>query len=63
MIKVAGISEPDRGRRNWKKNPTARDAVCRNRRGQRLERPFAHLYETGGMLPGSVGAMAFTTGR
>jgi transposase len=57
------ISEPDRGRRNWKKHPDARDAVYRNRRrirgarglrllqlrGQRLERPFAHLYETGGM--------------
>lgn len=55
------ISEPDRGRRNWKKNPEARDAVYRNRRrirgargkrllrqrGERLERPFAHLYETG----------------
>jgi transposase len=57
------ISEPDRARRNWKKNPEARDAVYRNRRrirgargqrllrlrGERLERPFAHLYETGGM--------------
>jgi transposase len=57
------ISEPDRGRRNWKKNPEARDAVYRNRRrirrvrgkrllrqrGERLERPFAHLYETGRM--------------
>ena len=57
------ISEPDRGRRNWKKNPDARDAVYRNRRrirgprglrllrlrGERLERPFAHLYETGGL--------------
>jgi transposase len=57
------ISEPDRGRRNWTTNPTARDAVYRNRRrirgprglrllrlrGERLERPFAHLYETGGM--------------
>jgi transposase len=57
------IAEPDRGRRNWKENPTARDAVYRNRRrirgprglrllrlrGERLERPFAHLYETGGM--------------
>jgi len=57
------ISEPDRGRRNWTKNPDARDAVYRNRRrirrprglrllrlrGERLERPFAHLYETGGM--------------
>jgi len=57
------ISEPDRGRRNWKANPEARDAVYRNRRrirgargqrllrlrGERLERPFAHLYETGRM--------------
>src|SRR4030095_2352604 len=57
------ISEPDRGRRNWKDNPEARDAVYRNRRrirgprgrrllrlrGERLERPFAHLFETGGM--------------
>ena len=57
------ISESDRGRRTWKKNPEARDAVYRNRRrirgprglrllrlrGERLERPFAHLYETGGM--------------
>jgi transposase len=57
------VSEPDRGRRNWKKNREARDAVYRNRRrirgrrgqrllrlrGERLERPFAHLYETGRM--------------
>lgn len=57
------ISEPDRGRRNWKKKPEARAAVYRNRRrirgarglrllrlrGERVERPFAHLYETGGM--------------
>ena len=57
------ISEPDRGRRNWTDNPEARDAVYRNRRrirgargkrllrqrGERLERPFAHLYETGRM--------------
>jgi transposase len=57
------ISEPDRGKRNWKRNPEARDAVYRNRRrirgprglrllrlrGERLERPFAHLYETGGL--------------
>ena len=57
------ISEPDRGRRNWKDNPQARDAVHRNRRrirgprgrrlmrqrGELLERPFAHLYETGAM--------------
>ena len=26
------ISEPNRGRRNWKKDPGARDAVYRNRR-------------------------------
>jgi hypothetical protein len=26
------ISEPDRGRRNWKDHPDARDAVYRNRR-------------------------------
>jgi transposase len=57
------ISEPDRGRRNWTKHPEARAAVYRNRRrirgargqrllrqrGERLERPFAHLYETGRM--------------
>lgn len=57
------ISEPERGRRNWKDNPQARDAVHRNRRrirgprgrrlmrqrGELLERPFAHLYETGAM--------------
>lgn len=57
------ISEPDRGRRNWQDNPEAQGAVYRNRRriggvrgkrllrqrGELLERPFAHLYETGGM--------------
>jgi transposase len=57
------ISEPDRGRRSWKDKAEARDAVYRNRRrirgargkrllrqrGERLERPFAHLYETGRM--------------
>ena len=55
------ISEPDRGRRNWKGNEAVRDAVYENRRrirgergrrllrsrGERLERPFAHAYETG----------------
>ena len=59
----AYISEPDRGRRNWRGQAAARDAVYRNRRrirgargrrllrqrGERLERPFAHLYETGRM--------------
>jgi len=57
----AYISEPYRGRRNWDGKPDARDAVYRNRRrirgargkrllrdrGERLERPFAHLYRTG----------------
>jgi transposase len=55
------IAEPDRGRRRWKKNAAARDAVYANRRrihgtrglallrqrSERLERPNAHLYETG----------------
>jgi transposase len=57
------IAEPDRGRRTWKKKAAARDAVYANRRrirgtrglalqrrrSERLERPNAHLYETGGM--------------
>jgi transposase len=57
------IAEPDRGRRSWKKTPAARDAVYANRRRIRgahglallrrrseyLERPNAHLYETGGL--------------
>jgi transposase len=57
----AYISEPTRGRRNWRGKADARDAVYRNRRrirgargkrllrhrGERLERPFAHLYRTG----------------
>jgi transposase len=62
------ISEPDRGRRNWKSKPEARAAVYRNRRrirgprgqrllrlrGERLERPFAHVYETGRMRRGHL---------
>ena len=57
------IAEPDRGRRRWKKKVAARDAVYANRRrirgargltllrrrSERLERPNAHLYETGAM--------------
>jgi transposase len=57
------ISEPDRGRRNWKQQPEAQAAVYGNRRrirgehgkellrrrGELLERSFAHAYETGGM--------------
>jgi transposase len=55
------ISEPARGRRKWKGKHAARDAVYGNRRrirgargkrllrqrGERLERPFAHAYQTG----------------
>ena len=57
------IAEPNRGRRRWKNKTDARDAVYANRRrihgarghvlqrrrSERLERPNAHLYETGGM--------------
>ena len=57
------VSEPDRGGRKWKGDIKGRDAVYANRRrvrgecgrrllrmkGERLERPFAHLYRTGGM--------------
>jgi transposase len=57
------VSEPDRGRRNWKDKPAQQRAVYANRRrirgkrgkallrrrGMLLERPFAHSLETGGM--------------
>jgi transposase len=57
------IAEPDRGRRHWTNAPQAQGAVygnrrrVRGRRGQRLmrrrgeyvERSFAHVYDTGGM--------------
>ncbi len=57
------ISEPKRGRRNWRGKEDARRAVYGNRRrirgargqrllrrrGELLERPNAHCYETGGM--------------
>ena len=57
------IAEPDRGRRTWKGKAAARIAVYATRRrirgtrgralqrcrSERLERPNAHLYETGGM--------------
>ena len=57
------IAEPDRGRRDWSKHPEAQAPVRRNRRrirgargrrlmrqrGERIERSFAHLYDTGGM--------------
>ena len=55
------MSEPDRGRRRWQGKAADRAAVYANRRrirgarglrllrqrGERLERPHAHLYETG----------------
>jgi len=57
------IAEPDRGRRDWSHEPEAQAPVYRNRRrmrgargrrlmrqrGERIERSFAHLYDTGGM--------------
>jgi transposase len=56
-------SEPDRGRQKWEGQLNARDAVYANRRrirgergkrllrsrGEKLERTFAHCYETGAM--------------
>src|SRR3990170_1343308 len=57
------ISEPDRGQRNWEGKPEEREAVYGNRRrirgargkrlmrrrGELVERSFAHCYDTGGM--------------
>lgn len=57
------ISEPDRGRRDWTDKTEEREAVYANRRrirgergkrllrkrGELLERSFAHCYDTGGM--------------
>jgi transposase len=56
------ISEPDRGRRNWKKNPTAQRGLPQSSAHPRSTRPapaaaarralrttLAYLYETGGM--------------
>src|SRR5882672_1766882 len=57
------VAEPDRGRRDWSKEPQAQTPVYANRRrirgargrrlmrlrGARIERSFAHLYDTGRM--------------
>jgi len=57
------IAEPDRGRRCWEDKAAERDAVYANRRrirgargkrlmrkrGELIERSFAHCYDTGGM--------------
>jgi len=57
------IAEPERGRRNWKGRQAEKDAVYANlrritgergkhlqaRRGERIERNFAHQFDTGGM--------------
>jgi transposase len=57
------VAEPDRGRRDWEDKEEAQSAVYANRRrvrgkrgkelmrkrGELIERSFAHLYETGGM--------------
>ena len=57
------VAEPARGRRDWSKQPEAHAPVYGNRRrirgprgrrlmrqrGERIERSFAHVYDTGGM--------------
>lgn len=57
------IAEPERGRRDWTKTPAAQHPVYGNRRrvrgvrgkrllrrrGEYVERSFAHVYDTGGM--------------
>jgi len=57
------VAEPDRGRRDWSDTPEAQAPVYGNRRrirgprgrrlmrqrGERIERSFAHVYDTGGM--------------
>ena len=57
------IAEPERGRRNWKGKAAEKEAVYGNRRrvrgergrqlqrrrGERIERNFAHQFDTGGM--------------
>jgi transposase len=57
------VAEPDRGRRDWSKEAEAQAPVYGNRRrmrgrrgrrlmrqrGERIERSFAHLYDTGGL--------------
>jgi transposase len=57
------VAEPDRGRRDWSKEPEAQAPVYGNRRrirgprgrrlmrrrGEYVERAFAHTYDTGGM--------------
>ena len=57
------VAEPARGRRDWSKQPEAQAPVYGNRRrirgprgrrlmrqrGERIERSFAHVYDTGGM--------------
>src|SRR2546425_6739559 len=57
------IAEPERGRRNWTKTPEAQSPVYGNRRrvrgargqcimrrrGEYVERSFAHIYETGAL--------------
>jgi transposase len=57
------VAEPDRGRRNWKDKAAAKAAVYGNRRrirgehgkrlqrqrGERIERNFAHQFDTGGL--------------
>ncbi len=57
------IAEPERGARNWEGRPAEKEAVYANRRrirgergkrlqrqrGEKIERNFAHQFDTGGM--------------
>src|SRR6202035_2868497 len=57
------IAEPDRGKRNWEGKQAEKEAVYGNRRrirgergkrmqrqrGEKIERNFAHQFDTGGM--------------
>src|SRR5216684_4958401 len=57
------IAEPERGKRNWEDKPAEKEAVYANRRrirgargkrlqaqrGEKIERNFAHQFDTGGM--------------
>ena len=63
MVERTYIAEPDRGTRQWNGNTKAQSAVYANRRrirgargkrlmkkrGELIERSFAHCYDTGGM--------------
>src|SRR6478609_5949903 len=71
------IAEPDRGRRNWECKQAEKEAVYGNRRrirgargkrmqrqrGEKIERNFAHQFDTGGMQPRPVDAVTLWSGQ